>query len=286
MRKILLSAIIICFVFVNTEAQSFDIYKGDTVNYINKDKYKEGHWIFFKKGTDKIFQEGNYLIGKKNALWTAYYSNGKRKSEITYLQGEKRGPAKIYFENGNTAEEGTWLIDKWVGKYKTYYRNGKLSYSWNYNEKGTRSGYQQYFYENGKIKIEGEWEDGKEKGTIREYYYSGVLKAEKTFSEGNIDINIIKADELTENETEINDNNIKDTDNTNIIKPDTVKFFDGSGYHLFYNKEKKIEKDGIFSNGTLINGKHYIYDDNGVLIKTAIYKDGKIIEFINNEKPD
>lgn len=286
MRKILLSVIIICLAFVNTEAQNFDIYKGDTVNYINKNKHKEGHWIILKKGTDKIIQEGKYLQGKKDGLWTAYYSNGQKKSVITYLQGEKKGPAKIYFENENLAEEGTWQIDKWVGKYKTYYRNGKLSFSWNYNEKGTRSGYQQYFYENGKIKIEGEWEDGKEKGIIREYYSSGVLKAEKTFSDGNIDINIIKKEELSENETEIIDNSIKDTNKTILIKPDTVKFFSGSGYHVFYNKEKKIEKDGIFSNGILINGKHYIYDENGVLIKTAIYKDGKINEIINNENPD
>ena len=86
-----------------------------------------------------------FVFAQTAGKWIAYYTEGQKKSEITYLHGDKKGPAKIYFENGNTAEEGTWLIDKWVGKYRTYYRNGKLSYSWNYNEKGTRSGYQQYF---------------------------------------------------------------------------------------------------------------------------------------------
>ena len=291
LKKVILTIIFICIAFVYTDAQRFDIYKGDTINYINNHNQKEGPWIIFKDGTDKIFQEGSYLNGKKEGLWTAYYSNEHKKSEISYIQGEKRGYAKTYFENGNTAEEGTWLADKWVGKYKSYYKNGKLTYSWNYNDKGTRSGYQEYFYKNGKIKITGEWEDGKEKGIIREYYSSGALKAEKTFDEGKVDINTVKIYRLNENknivpDTNINETNINDTNIIHYINSDIAEVFCGNGYYVFYNKDKKIEKEGVYSDGILINGKHYIYDEKRDHIKTAIYKEGKIIEVVGVEKSE
>ena len=283
LKRLIFIITLTCFAFVHTNAQRFDIYEGDTINCINKKNQKEGHWIIFKSGTEQILQKGSYLKGKKEGLWTTYYTGGQKKSEISYLQDEKNGYAVIYFENGNIAEEGIWLVDKWVGKYKSYYENGKLFYSWNYNNKGTRSGYQQYFYKNGEIKIEGEWLEGKETGTIREYYSSGTIKAEKKFNEGKVDPEAIKIYNITENKNDATDTNVNDTQDSDTViafytKADTVKVFHGNGKHVFYNKHKKVEKDGFFTDGILTDGKHYIYNKNGVLIRTLIYKEGKITE--------
>ena len=280
MKKTVLTVVLCLLFFPFLKAQSYEIFKGDTVNVIDKNNLRQGYWIIHKPYCEEKLQEGNYIDGKKEGLWISYYSDGKKKSEITYRHGEKYGKAKTYFENGNIAEEGVWLIDKWVNKYKAYYRNGKLSYVWNYNEYGTRSGYQQYFYENGNIKIEGEWSDGKEQGVIREYYPDGSLKSEKFFNEGKTGKDSITIYEIKEKVVNKSDTTKTKTTGVHFEEPDSLGIFEGNGQHVFYNKLRKKEKEGIFRNGYLIDGKQYFYNNDGELKKTAIYKNGRIIRIM------
>jgi antitoxin component YwqK of YwqJK toxin-antitoxin module len=243
--------------FYGSNAQTYKIWKGDTINFKDKNNLKQG-------------------------IWVSFYKNGFKKSEITYLNGKKNGYAVIYFENGNISEEGTWMVNKWTGKYRSYYRNGKLRYRWNYNEKGNRSGYQAYYYENGNIKIEGDWDNGKENGTIKDYRTDGSLRSEKTFNEGKVDSAGIKT--YDPKEKRINKENKLSENLTNIKKQDSLTVFTGTGYHKFYNIHKKLEKEGEFKNGLLFKGKHYIYDESGLLIKTIIYENGKISKQIIHKK--
>ncbi len=253
-------------------SQTYEIYKGDTVNFTDNNNLKQGLWHMYQEKTKKIIEKGAYVNNVKEGIWTAYYSAGTKKSEITYQNGQKRGYARIYFENGNIAEEGNWDVDKWTGKYITYYSNGKYSYLWNYDQNGKRHGYQKYYYPDGKIKIEGEWENGKENGIIKEYFENGKIKAEKSFIEGEIDSNTVV---FYDN---VHEPDISDTaTNSNHTKIDTVKIFSGNGYFIFYNKDKKIEKEGNFNEGILYKGKHNIYNENGILIKVFYYEGGKII---------
>ncbi len=292
MKNYLFIILLFCSPFLGVHAQSFYIFEGDTINVSDENNDKQGSWIVFKNKTSQKLHEGSYLQGKKEGIWKSFYLNGNVKSEITYIQGEKSGEAKIFYENGNIAEEGTWIVDKWVGKYTSYYQNGKLSYLWNYDNSGTRSGYQQYFYENGNIKIEGEWEDGKEKGVIKEYYEMGALRIERSFSLGECDISTIKTysekENITDIEIDVKEDSLisqqSDTETIIIEKNDTLEIFSGNGMHIFYNKDKQPDKEGEFTNGILTKGKQYFYDNRGKLIKTAVYKNGKVIEIIITEE--
>lgn len=275
MKRLIPILSILTFFSLSFFAQSYDIIEGDTINYTDVNNLKQGLWIDYDK---KI--EGSYIDNKQEGIWKAYYKNGNIKSEITYINGEKKGYAKIYYENGKIAEEGTWLVDKWVGSYKSYYSNGKLSYLWNFNEHGSRCGYQKYFYENGKIKIEGEWEDGQETGVIKEYFSSGSLRAEKYFESGKCKPDAIIIYSEKKNTELIADNKTDDT--LKQVKTDTIDVFSGNGKHIIYNKYKLPEKNGDFKNGILTDGEHYIYDQNNVLIKTIVYKNGEKIKTINN----
>lgn len=276
------------------DAQNFIVSDGDTINYTDANNNKQGFWKIEEANT-----EGYYVNNQKDGIWKSFYKNGNIKSEITYSTGKKRGFAKVFYEDGQIAEEGTWMEDKWTGKYKSYYRNGKLSYVWNYNEKGNRCGYQKYFYENGNIKIEGEWANGKESGLVKEYYPNGFLKSKKVFCDGKCEKSQIKCfrekDSVHENDIVVKNNIPNDEiaikkdslhtfENKEIapIKTDTIKTFTGTGKHILYNKNKDPEKEGDFVDGVLINGKHYFYDKNNILIKTAIYKFGKLVEVIQN----
>ncbi len=270
--------VIISVLFFNIKAQEFVVSQGDTINCKDAQNLKQGYWKIPETRT-----EGFYVNDKKNGIWKSFYKNGNIKSEITYLKGVKRGYAKIFYEDGQIAEEGTWMEDKWTGKYKSYYKNGKLSYVWNYNEEGNRCGYQKYYYENGNIKIEGEWAEGKESGMIKEYYSSGFLKSKKVFCNGKCNKDLISV--FYEKDSVLEDAKLKIDTTLTVVKEivttsDSIKVFTGNGNHILYNKDRNPEKEGEFVNGVLINGKHYFYNPDKTLLKTAVYKSGKIIEVI------
>jgi antitoxin component YwqK of YwqJK toxin-antitoxin module len=41
-----------------------------------------------------------------------------------------------------------------------------------------------------------------------------------------------------------------------------------------YNKDGEIWQDGTFKNGVLFDGKVYVYDSDGILLKVKVYKNG------------
>jgi antitoxin component YwqK of YwqJK toxin-antitoxin module len=251
----------------------------DTLNATDANNLKQGYWIV-KDENNKIIEEGNYLNDAKTGLWKAYFTDGTIKQEITFIDNKPDGYAKFYYPSGLVSEEGIWKGNKWVGEYKYYYPNGKPSYEWKYSEQGKRTGVQKYYHENGNIMIEGEWNEGKESGPIKEYDQNGKLVAEKTFNNGQLDEASVKLYAPT-----APTNNQIQENNTNEIKPvnPDVGYFSGNGHNVTYTKDKKIEREGEWKDGKLIDGKRYYYDETGKLIKTSIYKNGNIVNIIYNE---
>ena len=50
-----------------------------------------------------------------------------------------------------------------------------------------------------------------------------------------------------------------------------------NGYYVLYNRNKQKTKDGTFVDNRLKDGKNYIYDGKGVLVRIELYKDFKYI---------
>ncbi len=283
-RTIFLFFFFFCFIPLG-KSQTFEIYKSDTINKTDAQNKKQGKWIqFFTDNASKIEKVGIYENNRKTGIWKTYYSNGNLKSEITYENNQPDGYAKIYYENGKTSEEGIWKGTKWVGSYNFYFENGQKAYEWSFNENGKRTGIQKYFYESGKLLIKGDWNDGKENGVITEYYENGSVKSEKEFASGQMNSGTSKfyAEKKVTVEDIPDDTNATVTKNqveTNITE-NTSQTFDGNGFHKLYNAFKKIDREGEFKDGQLLTGKRYYYNSEGVLIKTAVYKNGALIEII------
>ncbi len=250
--------IIIFLIITNTLfAQTFDVYKGDTINKVDANNLKQGVWVIFDNAGTQKLEEGTYVNNQKHGMWSTFYPNGKTKHAITYTKGSPRGKATFYYEDGSLWEEGIWEIDHWKGQYKFYYKNGQLAYDWFYNQEGKRTGTQKYYHENGVTKYEGEWINGKTVGNLKIYNDKGKLVTERVYNEnGRLAQNI-------HYETEKSDENERTK-------------FSGTGNHTVYNTLQKIEWKGFFVKGKLFNGTHYIYDDNGKHIKTEVYENGKV----------
>lgn len=254
----------------------------DTINQTDTDGKPHGYWIIYENNIK--LEEGYFEHGIKIGLWKEYYPTGKLKSEITYQAGKPNGYAKLYYENGHISEEGIWEENKWIGDYKYYHLNGNIAYEWKYNESGKRTGIQKYYHENGKLMIEGEWKDGKENGTIKEFDKEGKLIAEKTFNNGQLDTASVKIYKPANNNSNSQQKQ-KEVKVIQEVKPQNTEIgiFDGNGFYRTYHKDGKIDREGEWKNGRLMDGKKYFYDETGKIIKTSIYKNGSVINIIYNQ---
>ncbi len=285
MRKLtLILFFVICKIGI---AQSYELLNNDTINKVDVEGKKQGFWIIFNRTKklpdykdDQKVEEGKYLDSKKEGLWKEFFANGNVKNKITFKGNRPNGYAIIYHDNGKISEEGLWKGNRWVGNYKLYYENGQVQQEFKFNETGKREGPQKYYYEDGQVMIEGNWAEGKESGILTEYYPTGEKKAEKNFNGGTLDPATSKTYEPKKPIVEKPDEPVAPkvvVDVKNEVPNIKTQVFNGEGKWTLYNKNKQISKDGIFSKYRLIDGKDYKYTDDGILIRIAIYKEGKYV---------
>lgn len=301
-NPITMKNIYLIFLFISVglyaQPQSFEIspYNGkDTINYVDALGKKQRKWIVFgrtKPNTcytpDGKVEEGNYSDNKKIGKWTEYFCNGNMKSRIEYQNGRPDGYAIMYHENGKISEEGTWKNNRWVGPYKLYYENGNVQHEFNFNQNGKREGEQTYRYETGEVMIKGNWIGGKENGTVTEYYADGSIKKTVNYNNGETDVASIKEFDppkdkpvIAQKEKEIKgapkkeDMVVKKTEEVDPGKKQTGPII-LNGYHTTYIN-KMISKQGVFADNTLMDGKAYFYDSNGLLKRIAVYKEGRYV---------
>lgn len=286
--KQFLTFIFLGLAFQTLHAQNFEIVNGDTINRIDANRKRQGKWIVkakpakdrgYKVGS--IVEEGVFQNSRKVGMWKKFYPSGKLKSEITYKGSRPYGPYTLYYENGNIEEQGNWERTKNTGNFKRFHENGKVAQEFSFTEDGKRTGQQKYFYENGKVRLEGNWQDGMESGEMKEYYENGDLMAVKHFANGEMDKDKF---ESYAPKTAIKDPLEKQLDEGKDIKVTVKKDekpnqggFSGNGYTKLFNRNQQISKDGVFRNYRLIDGKQYMYNENGLLTQIMIFKNGKYI---------
>jgi antitoxin component YwqK of YwqJK toxin-antitoxin module len=277
-------------------AQSFSVKGKDTINVLDANGKRQGKWVINGKfanlpeyAPEAIVEEGKYLNSLKVDIWKHYFPNGNLQNKLTYENNRPNGYAIMYHENGKISEEGNWKNNRWVGNYKLYYENGQVQQEFTFNETGKREGKQIYRYDDGRVMIEGAWKEGKEDGVIMEYYPDGSPKAKKTFNGGNLDTDPTKTvmydqKNPTVTKTEAAPPPPKDA-TTTVAKGEQIEggavkdkapvdLATITGKATIYNKNRQKSKSGDFVNGKLINGKVYIYSENGILTRIALFESG------------
>lgn len=290
MRKVYFILIFLVYQMSQAQSQSYE-FGGtsgkDTINLIDALGKKQGQWVLkgkHKPGScyaeDQVVEKGKYSENRKVGKWLEFYCNGNMKNQLTFQNGRTDGYAIMYHENGKVSEEGIWKNNRWTGPYKLYYENGQAQHEFNFNATGKREGPVKYFYENGQVAIEGSFVNGKEAGVIKEYHENGDLKAEKTYNDGNVDVASIKEYEPKKPIVKIKESPVDNAPKI-VLKPDEKPNGVASkgpmvlnGQNITYNKNKQITKDGVFDNNRLMDGKAYIYDENGILQRIAKYRNG------------
>lgn len=286
MKRILYFFILI-YTF-NSIAQTSKVINGETVNVIDENNKRQGKWLIAARpkvdvgyAAGEIVEEGNYVNTRKEGFWKKYYPGGKLKSEIFYVGSRPKGAYTLYYENGQIEEQGNWERSKNTGEFKRYHPNGKIAQDFSFSETGQRTGKQTYYYENGNVRLEGTWQEGLEAGEMKEYYENGDIMSVKNFNSGVLDkasVEVYASKVAIKDPVKAVVDAGKDI-NASVEKEEKPNqgTFDGNGYKQLFNANKQIAKDGTFKRYRLMDGKQYVYDDNGLLKQIMIFKEGRYI---------
>ena len=259
----------------------------DSINQTIEGK-KEGYWVIYGKmrnlpdyKPDGIIEEGLFKTSRKQGLWKKYYPDGTMKSEIKYVNGRPMGEFITYHPNGQVEEQGNWKGRVYTGNFERYYEDGTVSQKKVFNEKGKTEGVVEYYHANGQLELSFTTNNGKELGTATRFWPNGDVKETIDFDqigEGTSSGIIERVNpevEIETNEEEGEGIIAVGEINIGVEEEPTEQRVLKDGYHKTYNKNKDILMDGEFIGGKLWEGKHYIYDENGLLERIEVYKEGK-----------
>jgi antitoxin component YwqK of YwqJK toxin-antitoxin module len=252
------------------------------INKKDSDGKKQGKWIYFGKDrpnqgfpeNGKV-EEGEYKDDRKEGFWIKYHLDGKTpKLKGEYSFNRPKGHYVKYHENGKVKEMGTFERDMYQDTLKRYHENGQLEYEAFYNGSGQEEGKVTYYYANGQIEFEYTSKNGKPSGQATRYYENGDIKEKLSFNADGSLGNSTKI-EMVSPAVVVKDPGASTETAERIIAP---KVKDGKfkpdGYNKVYNENDELFQDGDFKNGRLYNGKMYVYDGDGLLLKVKIYRNG------------
>ncbi len=254
-------------------------------NKRNSSGKREGKWVFTgkdfpKSGTakDVKVEEGFYINGRKQGVWIKYFPDGKTpKLKGNYTDNRPEGAFTRYHSNGKVAEQGTFSKNGYKGLLTRYYENGQVAYKANYNNEGQESGLVQHYHPNGSLALTYTVKAGQVRGKVARYDQNGQLltsfQIDETGKIGAAQKASPKQVQQVQVHTPTRDQNIYPPHLSNP-KMKGLRFVP-NGYNKVYNTNDEIWMDGEFKNGQLFDGKVYDYDQDGILQKVRIFKNGK-----------
>lgn len=269
------------FILGRTGMHGSNTFTQDDINKKDDKGKKQGKWIYFGKDrpqegypSNGKIEEGHYKDDRKVGTWIRYYNDGitpKLKGE--YENNRPSGTYIKYYPNGKVQEIGSFELGQYKDSLKRFHENGTIEYAAKYDANG-ESGKVKYFYPNGQVEFEYEAANGVAKGKAVRYYENGDVKEILYYSETG-DVQKSEKKEMVNPPVA---NVIKKPTGESapkIVSPRTkgVKF-QPNGYNKCYNTNDDIWQDGEFKNGMLWDGKLYVYDRDGILLKVKIFKNG------------
>lgn len=248
----------------------------DTINQRDSNG-KQGHWIYYGRDRPESgipangkVEEGRYVNDRREGLWVKYNADGTPRLKGYYENNRPR--SNCTFSRHGIREEGTFSKNQYVDSLKRFHKNGKLEYEAFYNENGKEEGRVNYYYPNGHLEYTYIAKNGIPTGQATRYYKNGDIKELIEFAE---DGSVIKTElfELVTTDASEFISTEKAPLPVDPIKTKGIKW-NPEGYNKVYNEDDEVWQDGIFKEGLLWEGKVYVYDRDGILLRVKVFKNG------------
>ena len=288
--------------------------QNDTINQRDENNCKQGYWILYGKDkpekgypSEGRIEEGVYRNNRKEGKWIRYFNDGRTPKLIFHYKNNRpSGSYEKRYRQGGIKESGDFSQGKYIGQRLTYFENGIIKSSTSFDSLGREIDSTIYNFENGcrqlmiiysfpgvvsstieykedscnlpltvetvkgrlpkldsvayliESTIMPEIEIQKKKGTTR-ITYELIIRDGRYFIEELTVFTMSNDEKKTKREIPVR--NISRTKGLN-------------GYHKLVNFNDEVFIDGEFKGGFFLNGKVYIYDEDGILLWVKVYKNG------------
>lgn len=276
--------LIVFFLLLFTVVEASPITDQDgKLNVTDANGKKQGKWVYYGKdrpdsgvpASGKV-EEGKFIDDRKEGVWIKYHLDGTTPAlKGTYEHHRPKGEYTRFWPNGQVKEKGS--IDK--AGYKDslirYYENGTVAFAGFYTATGKENGKISYYYPNGQLEKEYNSNNGVVTGKSTDYYENGDVKKITYFDGTGTVTNTVEKEPVHPMIKVKDPNDSKEKAPAIVGAPKTqgVKWAP-NGYNKVYNSDGEISQDGEFKNGALWDGKVYVYDNDGILLKVKVYKNG------------
>ncbi len=208
----------------------------------------------------------------------------KRDTVITSLSPNSF-QINIYYKSKN-AEQGVVVNGQKDGLWRTYWENGNLHTATEYKN-GIKNGMHLEIEKSGSMMLEQEFKNNLPDGLSREYASFGRLKSEDHFKAGVLNgIKRVYYDNGKKQEESNWQNGLKEgttiwfrnnSDDPTLSYTYHQNSLEGEA--TIYHLNGRIKSKGYYLNNKE-NGKWLEYDEEGNLINTKVYEDGKLMKEI------
>jgi antitoxin component YwqK of YwqJK toxin-antitoxin module len=293
--------------FQNDKKQGFFKYYDEAGNFISVEKYDTDNLIVDAPETRQM------------EVRTAYHANGKPSITATYYKGVQDGIRREFDENGfvikgyvfaNGILKFEGITDeqgKRQGLWKEFYATGELKSQGNYID-SKLDGAWKFYFENQKVEVEGKYKNGKKEGVWYWYYPDGEILQEENWSNGKLDGDFVEYDENRTIRTQGTYFEGTEEGEWLYVQGHAIEkgvYFDGmrsglwttqwktdakpiseieydqdlyNGKYVLYHANGKIRETGKYSGGER-TGIWYLYDEEGELLLTTVYVEGREIQW-------
>lgn len=225
---------------------------------------KRGKWVYYGKERPDSIPFAYDTLSRRQGIWSNHPSRYDRIS----------GKYTSFYPNKAVKETGTFAKNQFRDSLIRYFENGQREYEAFYNQNGKEEGQVNYYFSNGQLEFNYNSKNGTPTGKATRYYVNGDVKELIDYAEDGYlihtkqfePVNPLPAEPVIEKKTPPA---VGDNPRTRHVtwKPD--------GYNKVYNEDDEIWQDGVFKEGKLCDGKVYIYDQDGILVKVMVYRSGE-----------
>lgn len=178
-----IAVISLCLFAFGLSAQTFQVYKGDTINRRDASGKQQGIWRKYYKN-DTLASEMFYRSGKHYGAFRTYSEKGKLQTEVMFRPGLMEiGDGKIFYENGTVKAQGKYVNRQKDSVWNYYDEQGKQS-SVEFYKNGKQEGLSRIYYPDGKIAEESVYRNGKPNGPFKQFYPDGTVKVIAAMKDG------------------------------------------------------------------------------------------------------
>lgn len=261
--------------------------KGDGINACPPEEIRNGYYVFYGKDRPESgipengkVEEGHFVNNRREGTWIKYHYDGiTAKLKGTYENNRPHGKYEKFHPNGRLREKGSFERSHYVDSLVRYHENGNIQYKAFFNSMGKEHGRVQYFYLNGQVEYEYTSDNGLIVDTVYRYFPSGEVEeiavAQRTHpAHGITPHNELKIVYSSEKEKQLPANPSSRPERSPAVTDDLTPSFDPEGYNTIYNTDGEVWQKGSFKKGSLWDGKVYIYDREGILLKIKVFKEG------------